>query len=222
MEIQMTITFTYDELIERFDNGDAMCVMLQNEDLPATLENLEMFEERFVGGYNTPGDWLEEWNEDSSYYPGTTDWDAVADDLETRGLFVYYDYLGSVFVFRTVRNRRGDVIMDARFPICPRCNGYIPSNENPGAHIGAISRLDNKTEVCSQCGTEEAVEQFRNGFVTDWRVRPEDDLGEVDAITQANREAGACLDCSRDVTEGYEYCGGVACQEELDIYSDRD
>lgn len=55
------------------------------------------------------------------------------------------------------------------FPICPRCDGYIPSNENPGAHIGARSRLDNATEICSRCGTEEAIEQLRNGFVTDWR-----------------------------------------------------
>ena len=112
--------------------------------------------------------------------------------------------------------------MDARFPICPRCNGYIPSNENPGAHIGAVSRLDNKTEVCSQCGTEESVQQFRNGFVTDWRLRPEDDLGDVDAITQANREAGVCLDCARDVAQGSEYCDDEACQEALDRHADWD
>lgn len=40
---------------------------------------------------------------------------------------------------------------------CPRCLGMIPSNENPGAHYGALSRRDNKTEICSECGTEEAV-----------------------------------------------------------------
>ena len=45
-------------------------------------------------------------------------------------------------------------------PICPRCGGYIPSNENPGQYPGALSRVDNVTEVCSACGTEEALQQF--------------------------------------------------------------
>jgi transcription elongation factor Elf1 len=39
--------------------------------------------------------------------------------------------------------------------ICPRCkmtfNGYP-----------AISRKDNKTEICSDCGTAEALEDFAN------------------------------------------------------------
>jgi hypothetical protein len=42
-------------------------------------------------------------------------------------------------------------------PVCPRCRGFIPSNSRPGAYMGAISRIDNKTEVCSDCGTEEAL-----------------------------------------------------------------
>lgn len=41
--------------------------------------------------------------------------------------------------------------------VCPRCLGYIPNNTIPGAYPGAISRIDNKTEVCSECGMEEAV-----------------------------------------------------------------
>lgn len=45
-------------------------------------------------------------------------------------------------------------------PICPRCGGYIPNNEEPGEYIGAMSRIDNKTEICSACGTEEAMQQF--------------------------------------------------------------
>lgn len=40
--------------------------------------------------------------------------------------------------------------------ICPNCNGYIPNNKMPGAYMGAISRRDNKTEICSPCGTMEA------------------------------------------------------------------
>jgi hypothetical protein len=42
-------------------------------------------------------------------------------------------------------------------PICPRCHGFIPSNERPGEYPGALSRADNKTEICSDCGTEEAL-----------------------------------------------------------------
>lgn len=47
------------------------------------------------------------------------------------------------------------------FPVCPKCSGYIPSNENPGAYPGAISRADNKTEICSACGMNEALDYFR-------------------------------------------------------------
>lgn len=42
-------------------------------------------------------------------------------------------------------------------PQCPRCLGFIPRNEKPGQYIGALSRMDNQTEVCSECGTEEAL-----------------------------------------------------------------
>lgn len=45
-------------------------------------------------------------------------------------------------------------------PICPKCSGFIPNNETPGAYPGAISRVDNKTEICSACGTEEALADF--------------------------------------------------------------
>lgn len=43
-------------------------------------------------------------------------------------------------------------------PICPRCGSAIPSNEKPGEYPGALSRVDNLTQICSQCGTEEAME----------------------------------------------------------------
>jgi RNA polymerase subunit RPABC4/transcription elongation factor Spt4 len=49
---------------------------------------------------------------------------------------------------------------DTDYPICPVCGGYIPNNERPGAYPGAISRRDNKTEICSECGTREALEDF--------------------------------------------------------------
>jgi hypothetical protein len=46
---------------------------------------------------------------------------------------------------------------------CPRCLHFIPNDATPGAYPGALSRTDNLTEVCSQCGTEEALEQFVSG-----------------------------------------------------------
>jgi hypothetical protein len=46
------------------------------------------------------------------------------------------------------------------YPVCPVCQGYIPNNETPGAYMGAISRKDNKTEICSQCGLTEAMLDF--------------------------------------------------------------
>lgn len=41
--------------------------------------------------------------------------------------------------------------------VCPRCEGYIPNNLTPGLYPGALSRTDDKTEVCSACGEEEAL-----------------------------------------------------------------
>jgi hypothetical protein len=40
---------------------------------------------------------------------------------------------------------------------CPTCGGSVPNDETPGAYPGAISRSDNKTEICSACGTAEAL-----------------------------------------------------------------
>lgn len=48
-------------------------------------------------------------------------------------------------------------------PMCPRCGHFIPNDEQPGAYPGAMSRLDNRTEICSPCGTAEAMEEFING-----------------------------------------------------------
>lgn len=52
------------------------------------------------------------------------------------------------------------VLPPARVSVCPRCGGYIPNNDHPGAYPGATSRTDNKTEICSPCGTTEAMEDF--------------------------------------------------------------
>jgi predicted RNA-binding Zn-ribbon protein involved in translation (DUF1610 family) len=58
--------------------------------------------------------------------------------------------------------------------ICPRCGHQIPNDKTPGAYMGAMSRKDNQTEVCSPCGTEEAILQF-SGFdldSEDWPIEP--------------------------------------------------
>jgi hypothetical protein len=44
---------------------------------------------------------------------------------------------------------------------CPSCDGYIPNNENIGAYSGAISRKDNSTEICSACGMDEALADYK-------------------------------------------------------------
>lgn len=44
-------------------------------------------------------------------------------------------------------------------PICPRCHGLVPSTLNPGAYPGAMSRATEyrDIEICSRCGTDEAI-----------------------------------------------------------------
>lgn len=39
---------------------------------------------------------------------------------------------------------------------CPSCGGPIPSAEHAGEYPGALSRIDNVTEICSACGLQEA------------------------------------------------------------------
>lgn len=48
------------------------------------------------------------------------------------------------------------------YPICPSCGGYIPNNTYPGQYPGALSRRDNLTEICSECGTLEALADYAN------------------------------------------------------------
>ena len=45
---------------------------------------------------------------------------------------------------------------------CPRCAGPVPNEMHKGQYPGALSRLDNETYVCSSCGSDEAMYQFRN------------------------------------------------------------
>jgi len=47
--------------------------------------------------------------------------------------------------------------------LCPRCEGPVPNSATPGAYIGALSRTDNNTEICSRCGEIEAMEEMMWG-----------------------------------------------------------
>lgn len=55
-------------------------------------------------------------------------------------------------------------------PVCPSCGGYIPNNETPGKYPGAVSHVDNTTEICSQCGQKEALRIFAGEPISkdDW------------------------------------------------------
>jgi len=56
---------------------------------------------------------------------------------------------------------------------CPRCLRGIPNDLYRGQYCGAISRTDNKTEICSACGTEEAMEDYFDDGVlpqSEWMV----------------------------------------------------
>lgn len=40
------------------------------------------------------------------------------------------------------------------------CGNFIPNNDEPGSRPGALSRRDNVTEVCDQCGMVEALAAY--------------------------------------------------------------
>jgi ribosomal protein S27AE len=58
--------------------------------------------------------------------------------------------------------------------MCPRCQAsLIPNNEFAGKYPGALSRVDNKTEICSACGADEAMTQWMDGYlapIENWPV----------------------------------------------------
>lgn len=62
---------------------------------------------------------------------------------------------------------------------CPRCLGGVPTPSERGKYPGAISRTDNVTEICSECGVQEALETFTSTLKpqTKWLCKlPEDVL----------------------------------------------
>jgi hypothetical protein len=43
--------------------------------------------------------------------------------------------------------------------VCPRCGGEVPEPGRRGQYRGALSRTDQRTEICTPCGIDEAYEQ---------------------------------------------------------------
>jgi rubrerythrin len=80
---------------------------------------------------------------------------------------------------------------------CPRCLGFIPNNDTPGAYIGALSRTtrgqhDEPIYVCSQCGTDEAMLQFATGRTStpdEWPVARQFELPTGEEIQHAMEAA---------------------------------
>jgi RNA polymerase subunit RPABC4/transcription elongation factor Spt4 len=76
--------------------------------------------------------------------------------------------------------------------LCPRCGVRFL----PATYPGALSRADNKTEICSQCGLIEAMQQWTTGGmlipVTGWPTNDSDVTGEtlatVEQMTSIRRD----------------------------------
>jgi hypothetical protein len=92
-------------------------------------------------------------------------------------------------------SKKGRYEMDTNLEVktCPMCPNLIPSNEHAGQYAGALSRRDNKTEICSDCGRREAIEDFL-GMETCpncWEV-----ITEKNPMISENYTAGGvCQDC---------------------------
>lgn len=58
---------------------------------------------------------------------------------------------------------RGGPMKEAPNHVCPRCGGPVPRAGHEGEYPGALSRVDNETEICSACGLDEGLTQYMSG-----------------------------------------------------------
>lgn len=105
---------------------------------------------------------------------------------------------------------------------CPRCGNDI------GEFPGALSRVDNKTEICSDCGSREAIGRLFGDDLTgygSWVNPPNKFLDDVEDLLKAETLAvKTCdhlewrwLDCE-ECRETIGSCGEkvcVACGEDV-------
>lgn len=113
-------------------------------------------------------------------------------------------------------------VIPANVSLCPRCGGYIPNADNPGAYPGALSRVDSRTEICSNCGIDEAMAGIdRASLVRDytgWKNPPNEFYFDVEELLAAERlNIQECshaewrwLDCD-DCRETIGACGEKVC-----------
>jgi hypothetical protein len=72
---------------------------------------------------------------------------------------------------------------------CSRCGRGVPNDAHRGEYPGALSRLDNATYICSDCGMDEALYQLRNSG----HLPPLDQA----AVSTADVQTKACVVCGR-------------------------
>ncbi len=103
------------------------------------------------------------------------------------------------------------------FPVCPSCNGFIPNNDTPGAYPGALSRKDNKTEICSSCGVKEALGPIYpcsncNDGSACFRLKPKLTDDEV-SIIMIEADVFKTKDLRRLFSKLREYAGLCLCRK---------
>ena len=84
--------------------------------------------------------------------------DIQAPPVGTKGTVIDVDDIGSIMVSWDNGSSLNVVYGEDRVEIlrtCPKCGKEY--QEYP-----ALSRIDNKTEICPECGMKEALEAFRN------------------------------------------------------------
>ena len=84
--------------------------------------------------------------------------DIQAPPVGTKGTVIGVDDIGSIMVTWDNGSSLNVVYGEDRVEIlrtCPKCGKEY--QEYP-----ALSRIDNKTEICPECGMKEALEAFRN------------------------------------------------------------
>jgi hypothetical protein len=102
---------------------------------------------------------------------------------------------------------RAGIKMNEEFK-CPTCSGYIPNNDNIGAYAGAISRKDNKTEICSACGMDEALadykQQLRKVSGIAWQSTVLEEMVEHLDDNEISLLVNALNDAVAEICESYE------------------
>lgn len=99
---------------------------------------------------------------------------------------------------------------------CPRCGGGIPNNERRGEYPGALSRTDNDTYVCSQCGQDEAIETMMDGAPmpqSEWKVNADKPLPKV-KITVRTTKVRLIREFD-DALEGYEWMSQMIAERDV-------